>query len=181
MERLITSFDGSTHQIECIGCTDKDALQIEGLQAIFNNHNFGVYQDFETPIPGFYVIETKRHVRRILDFNSEEQSEFPVLLFHLRQVMESALDLHQVTLIQEERSGHFHTWLFPHYPWMNEIQPPRIENIRTLIDYAIEYRNASQYAQNNMRTPEVYQQIIDANKKVRQQLIISQSISHPNT
>ncbi len=170
MKKEVVSFEGTSHQIACIGCTDKDSLGIEGLKSVYKDELFGVYQDFETPIPGFYILETRRHIQRILDFNREEQTSYNKLVFRIRNAMNDVLGIQEVTLIQEERSSHFHLWLFPHDRWMEEIKKPRVENIRSLIDYAVEYRDITQYAQDNMRLSEIYEQIIQANSKMREAL-----------
>jgi diadenosine tetraphosphate (Ap4A) HIT family hydrolase len=167
VEKLVISFDGSTHKISCIGCTDKDSLGIKGLRSVYSDSEFGVYQDFETSIPGFYVLETKRYVKSILQFNRGERLKYAPLVFKVRSAMAEALGITEVTFIQEERSGHFHLWLFPHYDWMERIQKPRVENIRSLMDYAIDFRETTSFAQDNMRITQVFDDIEKANEAMR--------------
>jgi len=40
-----------------------------------------------------------------------------------------------VVIIQEERSNHFHVWLFPRYNWMNELFENSLTDIRKIMQY----------------------------------------------
>jgi diadenosine tetraphosphate (Ap4A) HIT family hydrolase len=64
------------------------------------------------------VIGTKRHVRSLVEMSTDEQAEVLELLRLARQLMLEVPDMDSVTLVQEERSAHFHLWLFPWYRWM---------------------------------------------------------------
>lgn len=44
----------------------------------------------------------------------------------------------EVTIVQEERSKHFHIWLFPYYGWMKEKFGKGVKYLRDINDYAIE-------------------------------------------
>lgn len=51
----------------------------------------------------------------------------------------------EVTIIQEERSKHFHVWIFPNHQWMNEKFGKGITYLREI----------SSYVQKNIKQEEV--------------------------
>jgi hypothetical protein len=46
--------------------------------------------------------------------------------------------INEVTVIQEERSGHFHIWLLPRYNWMTDKFGNSLNSIREMMNYSKE-------------------------------------------
>lgn len=67
---------------------------------IITNH-FDVHQDWEVPIPGFFIIATKRKIRSISEFTSQEAEEFINLIIKLRKGMEEVLNIKDVYFFSE--------------------------------------------------------------------------------
>lgn len=129
-------------EAECIGCAIANKeMKIPG-GIIYETENFIIQQDLEVPIEGFLVIVSKKHIRSISELRMNEMVELSELIYKSRKVLEEIDDLTDVTIIQEERSKHFHVWLFPRYKWIDE----KFENSLPAI------REIMEYARNNLKT-----------------------------
>ncbi len=105
---------------------------------IYESNNFVVSQDWEIPIPGFFVIGAKRKINSIMDFTEKESREFIDLLVKVRKGMNDVLGINEVYLFQNEDSEHnFHLWIFPRLRWMDKFGR-KIESVRLIMDYAKE-------------------------------------------
>lgn len=105
---------------KCIGCRVQDgSFEVNG-GFIHESKNFNVIQDWIIPIPGFMVIQSKRHIKSVAEFTEKEHMEFSTFLYEVRKAMKDVLDIQTVYLIQEEDSVHFHMWLLPVYDWMEK-------------------------------------------------------------
>ena len=60
-------------------CIDEIALREDIL--IFKTRDFSVEQDWTIPIPGFFVIISKRNIKSILDLTNKEAKETAVRIF----------------------------------------------------------------------------------------------------
>ncbi|MFH1505922.1 MAG: HIT domain-containing protein [archaeon] len=129
-----TSFDGKELNTDCIGCSLKD-------EPLYQTDSFEVRQDFETPIPGFLIISSKKHIKGIEDLSEEERIEFIELLYKARKALTTALNIEYVYIIQKEDTiverSHFHFWLFPRYKWMDRFGG-KIASVTEIIEYARE-------------------------------------------
>lgn len=133
-----TDFMGQNWTFDCIGCAmGRHELTPPG-GLIYESENFYITPDPEVPINGFLVINTKKHVKSITELNKAERFE----LIELTNIAIKALkDLgitEEVTLIREERSFHFHLWIFPTHDWMIEKFGKGISYIRDICFYARE-------------------------------------------
>ena len=118
---------------------------------------FDIHQDWEVPIPGFFIIALKRKVSSIGDFTKEEAQEFFELLYKLRKGMKDILKIKHVYLFQtEDAEQRFHLWIFPRFDWMEKFGR-KSESIRPIINYAKE----------NMVTKEVFKEVKDMVKKMK--------------
>lgn len=116
-----TDISGQAWQVECMGCAIADSTVTPPAGGIIAaNDSCYLHQDPEVPLEGFLVIGTNRHVRSIMDLRRDEYDDLPSLCRYGRQLMDLTPEIRSVTLIQEERSSHFHLWLFPWYGWMIE-------------------------------------------------------------
>ncbi len=119
---------------------------------------FDIHQDWEVPIPGFFIIAPVRKIRSVSEFSDEEASEFIMLLRYLRKGMENVLDIKDVYLFQnEDTSGSFHLWVFPRHDWMGRFGK-KIQSVRPAIEYA----------KQNMRTEQVFIEVREYVKKMRE-------------
>jgi diadenosine tetraphosphate (Ap4A) HIT family hydrolase len=84
------------------------------------NRSSYLHQDPEVPLEAFLVIGTRRHVQSLVELSADEQSDVLGMVALARRLMREVPDLDSVTLVQEERSAHFHLWLFPWYRRMLE-------------------------------------------------------------
>jgi len=98
---------------------------------------FDVHQDWEIPIPGFFIIASTKNRISLDEFNEEEAQEFFNLVRKLRKGMRDILGIKGVCFWEDETTHHnvFHLWMFPRYEWMEEFGD-KIQSIRPIINYA---------------------------------------------
>ncbi len=97
---------------------------------------FSVSQDWEVPIPGFFIIAPVRKLKSVTEFSEEEALEFIKLLQEVRRGMKEVLRIDEVYLFQNEDSEHgFHLWVFPRHQWMERFGR-KIESVRPIMNYA---------------------------------------------
>jgi len=103
---------------KCLGCeiVNKNIQTPFGI--MLETYNFVVFQDPEIPIPGFMIINSKRHIKSILNMERQEYSELMNLVYKVRKTMMNLTEIIDVVIIQKELSPHFHLWLMPRYEWM---------------------------------------------------------------
>jgi len=125
-------------------------------QTIIITKHFDIHQDWEVPIPGFFIIASIRKINSIVDFNEEEIKEFFGLLYKLRKGMKEILKIKNVYLFQREdsKSG-FHLWIMPRFSWMKKFGE-KIESVRPIIDYS----------QKEMKRKEVFKEVEEMVKKM---------------
>ncbi len=106
-------------------------------EKIIVTENFDVHQDWDVPIPGFFIIASVKGRISLLDFSEAERTEFFELLVKLRKGMKDVLGITEVCLFQDEGTHHnlFHLWVFPRYTWMEKFGE-KIQSIRPIIEYA---------------------------------------------
>jgi diadenosine tetraphosphate (Ap4A) HIT family hydrolase len=138
---------------KCIGCRlQEGSFEVNG-GFIHESENFNVIQDWIVPIPGFMVIQSKRHITGVGEFTEQEYKEFSTFLYEVRKAMKDVLDIRTVYLIQEEDSVHFHVWLLPVYDWMEK----GIANAR---------KNCY-YSRDNMNTEENMKKVNECIQKLK--------------
>lgn len=123
---------------ECIGCSIGSGHMIPPGGIIFQTNNFILHQDPEIPIKGFLIVASKKHIKSISQLTYEESQELFGLVYSARMALGSLEDIIEVSIIQEERSGHFHLWLLPRYKWMNDKFQNSLSTIREIMIYAKE-------------------------------------------
>lgn len=111
---------------------------------LFPNENiittklFSIGQDWEVPIPGFFIIAPLRKLTSISSFTDEEAIEFIKLIRKIRIGMRDVLKIEEVYFFQNEDSEHgFHLWIFPRHNWMQKFGK-KIESVKPIINYAKE-------------------------------------------
>lgn len=141
---------------KCTGCNivNKEIIPIGGI--IYETENFLLFQDPEVPIKGFLIVQAKKHVNSIIDFKEEEQIELIKLINKARIALKELNICDEITIVQEERSKHFHIWLFPNYKWMQEKFGKGIKYLRDI----------SQYVEENV-TPKDVEEVLDIIEKLK--------------
>lgn len=127
-----------TWECDCIGCAIGTSNVIPPGGIILSTDNFVLHEDPEIPIEGFLIIASKSHIKSIAELTLEESSELFNLVYKARMTQKNILGINEVTIIQEERSGHFHIWLLPRYDWMTEKFGNSLSNIRDITNYSRE-------------------------------------------
>jgi len=94
-----------------------------------------LHQDPEIPIEAFFCISSKRHFKYYYEMNSDEQKDLSALIFRAREIGFKINPSIEYSIIIEERSKHFHIWLFPRLEWMNEF-PNSLSSIRDIMNYS---------------------------------------------
>lgn len=126
-------------------------------QQLITTSHFRVEQDWEIPIPGFFIVASLRKVKSIVEFTDEEAVEFIQLTRKIRQGMRDVLHIDEVYLFQNEDSAHwFHLRMFPRHPWMEEFGR-RIQSVRPIMNFAKEY----------MISQEVFDEVKDCVAKMK--------------
>ncbi len=106
---------------------------------ILTSDNFEVGQDWEVPIPSFFIVSSKsKNKRTILDFSDNELSELTSILKKVRNAMFKVSNIKDIYILQLEDTMHsFHIWMFPIYEWMNKYDD-KLKSIIDIMDYARE-------------------------------------------
>jgi len=130
----ITDFLGQEWNIDCLGCAISDGTMAVPGGLIQNTQYFCVHQDPENPLEGFIVIASKRHIRSIAEMQEVEYQELARLIRDTLHAIKEATRVEKLTIIQEERSIHFHLWFFP---WTQKVigryGQPSLTKIRSIM------------------------------------------------
>ena len=131
---------------------------------LFPNENiittdlFSVNQDWEIPIPGFFIIAPLRKLKSIDEFTDEEASEFINLTRKIREGMRDVLKIEEAYFFQNEDSEHgFHLWIFPRHKWMEKFGR-KIQSVRPIMNYAKE----------NMLSEDVFEEVRESVRKMKE-------------
>ena len=135
---IIKDFMNNEWVGKCIGCLIGSGEIIPPGGIITETENFVLHQDPEVPIKGFLIIESKKHIKSISQLTLEESEELFHLVYRARLAMKDIRDINEVTIIQEERSEHFHLWLLPRYEWMTDRFGNSLSNVREMMAYSKE-------------------------------------------
>jgi diadenosine tetraphosphate (Ap4A) HIT family hydrolase len=133
----ITDILEQVWNVTCIGCAIASGEMTPSYGMISENDSFCLHQDPEVPIPGFLILASRKHVQSIADFTENECADFTSLLYRGRRLLNLLPGVNDVTIVQEERSSHFHCWLFPWYHWMIEKWGSNsLDHVRSITAYA---------------------------------------------
>ncbi|MCL4397426.1 hypothetical protein M1403_00095 [Patescibacteria group bacterium] len=119
-KRIVGFLDGSywfVDEDECRGClmqTRKNEMP-EHMVPVFEDRDVMVVQDAEFPVPGFYVIAPKAHIRSISDFSPELAMKMGLVTSLTRKGMRDELGIEFAEIYHEERikNSHYHHWILP--------------------------------------------------------------------
>jgi diadenosine tetraphosphate (Ap4A) HIT family hydrolase len=119
---------------------------------------FDVHQDWGVPIPGFFIIASKKERVSLAEFEHEEAVEFLNLVRKLRKGMRDVLGIKTVCFFQDEGTHHnlFHLLIIPRYEWMEKFGT-KIESIRPIVNFSRE----------NMINDKVFKEVKDMVEKMK--------------
>jgi diadenosine tetraphosphate (Ap4A) HIT family hydrolase len=100
---------------------------------ILRGAHFDVHQDYACAIPGFLIVATVRHARCWDELSDDEAAEYGRLLRRLRRAQRAVLGVeHVYYFLNEDTGGHFHAWLLPRWPWMEQFGR-YVESVRPIL------------------------------------------------
>lgn len=144
-------------ECRCVGCSIASGEITPPGGKIAETRNFVLHQDPEIPIKAFLIVAAKSHIKSLSELNSEEAKELFELVYRARIAQESIEDIKEISIIQEERSGHFHLWLLPRYEWMDEKFENSLASVREIMAYA----------RQNLKTKRNIEDILAAVEKIK--------------
>lgn len=155
--RSSIDFLGNKWEYDCMGCaiTNKEISIPGGI--IFEGKYTILGANPEIPIPGFMIINSKRHINSFSELSKDERYEMTDVISLTEKVLKELNIVEEVTLIQEERSKHLHIWIFPNYKWMAEKFGKGIKYLRDI----------SEYAKNNVNENDI-KEILEVIDKIRE-------------
>lgn len=129
-------FLGNVWNYDCMGCAIlRGDMKIPG-GIIYEGKYTILGADPEIPIPGFLIVNVKRHINSFSELNKEERIEIGNVISYAEKALKELNFVKEITLVQEERSKHFHIWIFPNYSWMTEKFGKGITYLRAISGYA---------------------------------------------
>ncbi|MBR3230950.1 HIT family protein [Candidatus Saccharibacteria bacterium] len=129
-------FLGNSWSFECVGCAIASGeVQVPG-GILYEGEHILLVTDAIIPIPGFLIVQAKRHVNSFAELRPEERKELDVVLVQAERALKELGVTSEVTLVQEERSKHFHVWVFPTHEWMLQKFGKGVKYLGEIIDYA---------------------------------------------
>lgn len=132
---------GNEIKSECVGCAIvRGEVKLPG-GIIYDGESIILAADPEIPIPGFLIITSKRHIQSFAELTVDERAEIGNTIAIAERAIKDLKIAETVTLVQEERSKHFHIWIFPDQEWMQEKFGYGLQYLRVINAYARE--NAS--------------------------------------
>lgn len=154
--RSAIDFLGNKWNYDCMGCAiSRGDIKVPG-GIIYEGKHILLGSDPEIPIPGFLIVNTKRHVNSFSELNKEERIEIGNVIAYAEKALKELNIVKEVTLVQEERSKHLHIWIFPTHSWM-------IEKFGKGIKYL---RDVSEYAQKNVSEDDI-KEILNVIEKIK--------------
>lgn len=98
--------------------------------------HFHAHQDVAYPIKGLVIVASKRHVISLDELTEEEQRDYISFLANIRRAQRAALGIeHVYYFYNEDTTHHFHTWMVPRYPWMEQFGRS-VESVRPVLLHA---------------------------------------------
>ena len=152
----VVDFCGREWRFDCMGCAVVGGvIDLPGGKA-YESDSVVLATDPAIPIPGFLIVNSKRHIKSFADLTEAERHEMVDVVAAAEKALRELGIAQEFTIVQEERSPHFHIWIFPYSSWMEERFGKGVTHLRAILDYAKENS-----------TSEIVQETIDAVKKVK--------------
>ncbi len=124
---------GDEVEFECLGCDIFNHKVIPPGGYVYEDDFINISADPEIPIVGFMVLGIKKHVKSMNELTREERIRvFDILNLTIENMKKIGI-CDEVLLIQEEKAAHFHIWIVPMLPWMQEYKK-NVRNINDIIN-----------------------------------------------
>lgn len=125
----------------------------------YENKNFTLSQDWELPIPGFFIVSPTRCIDKFEELSIAEKTEMFEIVDQTIKILRNNNICDRFDVIFEEKENiHFHVWIMPRHKWMNELVEGITQNIGQIFEYA----------KNTMRTKENYKKINEITNLVKE-------------
>lgn len=145
----------------CPGCAYANHEFSLTCGMVYEDENITLSQDWELPIPGFFVISPSNHASKISEIDKDVINKMHELVRETIKILEDNNICDGFNIISEEKANkHYHIWIMPRHKWMIEMFGDIIENIGTVFEYA----------KNNLRTEEIYENILNITNLVKNEL-----------
>ncbi len=131
----MTDFLGNHYQYNCLGCELSSKKIVPPGGIIYEDDTFILASDPEIPLNGFLIVNVKRHIHSIIELSLDEQHRLIEIISKSISILKDLKITEEVTIIQEERSRHFHVWLFPNQDWMTEKFGKGVSYVRDICEY----------------------------------------------
>ncbi len=134
--KSMKDFMGNTYYYDCLGCEIGKKNIIPPGGVIYEDESFVLAGDPEIPLNGFLIISAKQHKNSLIEFTKDEQHNLIDIVSKSITILKKLGITKEVTLVQEERSKHFHMWIFPNQEWMTEKFGKGVAYVRDICEYA---------------------------------------------
>ena len=141
MNKAIDIF-GNEISFDCMGCDIANHKLVPPGGYVYEDDFINISADPEIPIVGFMILGIKKHVKSINELTRDERIRIMDVLNLTIEKMKSSNICEEVLIIQEEKASHFHIWILPMHPWMEEYKK-NVRNIKDIINYSKENFNDS--------------------------------------
>ncbi len=124
----------------------------------YENEKFTLSQDWELPIEGFLIVSPKKHIEKLSELTDDERNEmFDIVNKTIKILRENDVCDRFEIIFEEKENRHLHVWIMPRHEWMCDLVDDIIGNIGTILEYA----------KNNFRSKDVYENINRITKIVK--------------
>lgn len=145
----------------CPGCAYANHEFFLPCGMAYEDGDVNLSQDWELPIPGFMVISPNRHASKVSEIDEDVLRKMNDIAHDVIKILEENNICDGFNLISEEKPNrHYHIWIMPRHKWMIEKFKDIMANIGPIFDYA----------KNNLRTEEIYMQILEISNLLKEEL-----------
>lgn len=155
--RYMLDFLGNKYYYLCAGCDIANKKIIPPGGIIYEDDSFILATDPDIPLEGFLVITAKKHIKSITELTDKQQNDLMSIVKKTIKILKKLNIAQEVTLLQEERSSHFHLWIFPNQEWMEKQFGKGASYIRDICEYMKE-----------SATDEYIEKILESIKRIKE-------------
>jgi diadenosine tetraphosphate (Ap4A) HIT family hydrolase len=120
----------------CLSCQIVRGEAAPHVRPILETEHFHAHQDIAYPVPALVIVAARRHVRCLDELTDAETNELLPLMRRIRSAQRTGLGIeHVYYFYNEDTKHHFHIWMVPRYPWMQQFGRS-IESVRPALLHA---------------------------------------------
>lgn len=147
------NFLGEKAEVKCVGCAIAEGEFSVPGGILLETEHFLLHQDPEYAIESFFIISAKRHFSFYSEMTEQENIDLAKLMHVTRGLLSDLGVAKEYTVIQEERSKHFHVWFFPRLKWMEDF-PNSLSSVRDIMNFSKIYMEDSKNISKTMAAAE---------------------------